>query len=171
MGCCHGAVCEAVDPSIRALFGLKEYRVLVMGATLSCRAEWTSASDKGGKLDFSKSNETLLLEILKYVEDLCREHAREADVVFKRPFVWKTSLSLSNFEPLRRGDEYTFRFVVWVLCWVRFIWKNRSGSSIVSVAKEERGDSHLSVTEVAQNITHTTNTRLILFPSIRLEVG
>ena len=86
-------------------------RNTVMGATLSCRAEWTSASDKGGKLDFSKSNETLLLEILKYVEDLCREHAREADVVFKRPFVWKTSLSLSDFEPLRRGDEYTFRFV------------------------------------------------------------
>lgn len=82
-----------------------------MGATLSCRAEWTSASDKGGKLDFSKSNETLLLEILKYVEDLCREHTREADVVFKRPFAWKTSLSLSNFEPLRRRDEYTFRFV------------------------------------------------------------
>ena len=83
----------------------------VMGATLSCRAEWTSASEKGGKLDFSKSNEALLLEILKYVEDLCRDHPREADVVFKRPFVWKTSLSLSNFEPLRRGDEYTLRFV------------------------------------------------------------
>lgn len=80
-----------------------------MGATLSCRAEWTSASDKGGKLDFSKSNEALLLEILKYVEDLCRDHPREADVIFKRPFAWKTSLSLSNFESLRRGDEYTFR--------------------------------------------------------------
>lgn len=82
-----------------------------MGATLSCRAEWTSASDKGGKLDFSKSNEALLLEVLKFVEDLSREHQREADVVFKRPFVWKISLSLSNFESLRRGDEYTFRFV------------------------------------------------------------
>lgn len=83
-----------------------------MGATLSCRAEWTSASDKGGKLDFSKSNEALLLEILKFAEELCREHPREAEVVFKRPFVWKTSLSLSNFETLRRGDEYTFRFVL-----------------------------------------------------------
>ena len=96
-----------------------------MGATLSCRAEWTSASDKGGKLDFSKSNEALLLEILKYVEDLCREHPREADVVFKRPFVWKTSLSLTNFEPLRRGDEYTFRFVLSNhSSGVRFIWNN-----------------------------------------------
>ena len=107
---CHGNVCLAVsrctDSSSKAskLSG-------TMGATLSCRAEWTSASDKGGKLDFSKSNEALLLEILKFVEDLCREHPRESDVVFKRPFVWKTSLSLSNFEPLRRGDEYTFRFV------------------------------------------------------------
>ena len=113
--CCHGNVCLAVSLAqagrhTNSTFKASEFSG-VMGATLSCRAEWTSASDKGGKLDFSKSNEALLLEVLKFVEDLSREHQREADVVFKRPFVWKTSLSLSNFEPLRRGDEYTFRFV------------------------------------------------------------
>ena len=44
-----------------------------------------------------------------------------------------------------------------------------SDSSIVSVAKEERGDPHLSVTEVVY-VTHTMYTRLILFPLDRLEV-
>ncbi len=81
-----------------------------MGATLSCRAEWTSASDKGGKLDFSKSNESLLLEVLKYVEGLCRDHSREALVLFKRPFVWSSSLSYSQFSQLKNNEEYTFRY-------------------------------------------------------------
>ena len=83
-----------------------------MGATLSSRAEWTSASDKGGKLDFSKSNETLLLEILEYVETLCREHPREASVAFKRPFVWKSSLLLNQFDVLKTSasDDYIFRY-------------------------------------------------------------
>jgi len=80
-----------------------------MGATLSSRVEWTSASDKGGKLDFSKTNENILREIVKYVETLCRNNPREAQVVFKHPFVWKSPLSLSNFEPLRAGDEYVWR--------------------------------------------------------------
>ncbi len=80
-----------------------------MGAALSCRAEWTSASDKGGKLDFSKTNESLLVEILRYVELLCRDHPREALVVFKRPFVWKSSVNLSSFDQLKRDESYNFR--------------------------------------------------------------
>lgn len=87
-----------------------------MGATLSSRAEWTSASEKGGKLDFSKSNETLLLEILKYLENLCKERPREAMVVFKRPFVWNSSITLSQLEPLKRGDEYSFRYSLVPTC-------------------------------------------------------
>ena len=71
-----------------------------MGATLSSRIEWTSASDKGGKLDFNKSNEELLLQILKYLEVLYKEHPREAAVLFKRPFVWNSSLPLSQFSSL-----------------------------------------------------------------------
>ena len=82
-----------------------------MGATLSSRTEWTSARDKGGKLDFSKTNEAVLVEILKYVESLCREHPREATVLFKRPFVWRSSLAFTDFERLRQipNEEYVFR--------------------------------------------------------------
>ena len=115
-----------------------------MGATLSCRAEWTSASDKGGKLDFSKSNEALLLEVLKFVEDLSREHQREAEVVFKRPFVWKTSLSLSNFEPWRRGDEYTFRFVPLESIMVRFIWNNTTAVTLALYLLLRRSEATLT---------------------------
>ena len=79
-----------------------------MGAALSSRAEWTSASEKGGKLDFSKANERLLLEILQYVETLCKDHPREASVTFKRPFVWKTSLSLTAFDGMKDGGNYIF---------------------------------------------------------------
>ena len=81
-----------------------------MGATLSSRAEWTSANEKGGKLDFSKTNESLLLETLKYVQALCKDHPREACVVFKRPFVWKSSLSLPGFDNLKQDENYTFRY-------------------------------------------------------------
>ena len=81
-----------------------------MGAALSCRAEWTSASDKGGKLNFSKTNESLLVEILKYVETLSRDHPREATVVFKRPFVWKSALDLSSFDHLKQNEDYNFRW-------------------------------------------------------------
>ena len=81
-----------------------------MGATLSCRAEWTSASEKGGKLDFSKTNEALLLEILKYVESLCKDHPRESTVLFKRPFTWNSSLGLAQFESLKRSDNYISRY-------------------------------------------------------------
>lgn len=80
-----------------------------MGAALSCRAEWTSASEKGGKLDFSKTNESLLVEIVKFAETLSRDHPREAQVVFKRPFVWKSSLALSSFDQLKQDEGYSFR--------------------------------------------------------------
>lgn len=82
-----------------------------MGATLSSRVEWTSASNKGGKLDFSKTNENILREIVKYVENLCRNNPREAQVVFKHPFVWTSSLGLSNFSSLKSGDDYVLRSV------------------------------------------------------------
>ena len=80
-----------------------------MGATLSSRIEWTSASIKGGKLDFSKTNENILREIVKYIENLCRSNPREAQVVFKHPFVWTSSIGISTFDSLKSGDEYVFR--------------------------------------------------------------
>ena len=80
-----------------------------MGATLSSRVEWTSASSKGGKLDFSKTNENIMREIVKYVENLCRNNPREAQVVFKHPFTWTSSLAFSSFHSLKSGDEYELR--------------------------------------------------------------
>lgn len=77
-----------------------------MGATLSSRTEWTSASEKGGKLDFSKANEELLMEILTNVETLSRDNPREASVLFKRPFAWNSSLALSHFDSLSQNENY-----------------------------------------------------------------
>lgn len=81
-----------------------------MGATLSSRIEWTSAGETGGKLDFSRSNEQLLHDMLSYVETIATEHPTEAGAVFKRPFVWNTWLQLSNFSGLSR-DLYDIRYV------------------------------------------------------------
>lgn len=101
-----------------------------MGATLSSRAEWTSATDKGGKLDFSKANEAVLLDILGYVQALCSDHPREATVLFKRPFVWSSSLNLEKLSKLPSG-EYISRYVCvcvlicfWVL--VCIIWNTNA---------------------------------------------
>ncbi len=73
-----------------------------MGATLSSRIQWTSAGDKGGKLDFNKSNEELLVQVLKYLDVLNGEYPRESSVLFKRPFVWNSSLPLSQFSSLEK---------------------------------------------------------------------
>ena len=81
-----------------------------MGAALSSRAEWTSASETGRKLDFSRANESLLREIVEYVEKLCKENPREAEVLFKRPLVWKSPLKLSDLQTLSPPD-YTPRSV------------------------------------------------------------
>lgn len=83
-----------------------------MGAALSSRAQWTSAKDKGAKLDFSKANEALLLEILENSESLCQEHPREASVIFKRPFVWTSSLVLESFQSLKSDENYDLRYAV-----------------------------------------------------------
>ena len=146
-----------------------------MGATLSSRAEWTSASEKGGKLDFSKSNEALLLEILKYLENLCKERPRESTVVFKRPFVWTSTITLAQLEALKRGDEYLFRYIpasacnIYVKNFVYFFFQTYaahyleiilSDSGLVSAAKEENGDPHLSVSKVCKSSLFKFNNSL-----------
>lgn len=83
-----------------------------MGAALSSRAQWISATDKGAKLDFSKANEALLLEILENSESLCHGHPREASVTFKRPFVWTSSLTLESFDSLKSDENYNFRYLM-----------------------------------------------------------
>ncbi len=126
-----------------------------MGATLSSRTEWTSASNKGGKLDFSKTNEAVLVEILRYVEALWKEHPREATVLFKRPFVWRSSLAFTDFDKLRHipNEEYIFRCDKLTLpSWFECCALNGiifcSDSLIVSAAKIEGGDAHFIVSNV-----------------------
>ena len=86
-----------------------------MGATLSSRAQWTSVSTTGNKLDFTKSNEELLKDILSFVESFPTQHPSEAGVVFKRPFVWETSLSPDKFLNLSE-DEYDKRLIGMTTC-------------------------------------------------------
>ena len=81
-----------------------------MGATLSSRAQWTSVSTTSNKLDFTKSNEELLKDILSFVESFPAQHPSEAGIVFKRPFVWETSLAPDKFLNLSE-DEYDKRLI------------------------------------------------------------
>ena len=83
-----------------------------MCSALSSRVEWTSASDSGGKLDFSRSNESFLQEVIKYIEDVVREHHHESEVTFKSPFVWKSSLGISSFDSLK-SPEYIIRYLIY----------------------------------------------------------
>jgi len=83
-----------------------------MGATLSSRAQWTSLSSTENKLDFTKSNEELLRDILSFVESFPSQHPSEAAVVFKRPFVWETSLSPDKLINLST-DEYDKRLTIY----------------------------------------------------------
>ena len=84
-----------------------------MGATLSSRAEITSANSKDdGKIEFSPQNETLLNNILRYVETLANEHPKEAEVVFKQPFQWKTNIRPSDIEKQSFAKNYEIRYIM-----------------------------------------------------------
>ena len=80
-----------------------------MGATISSRIEWSSASGSKKKIDYSRSNESILHDILSYVETLTTDYPSEAQVEFKLPFVWTSSLQISNFSSLS-PQEYDKRF-------------------------------------------------------------
>ncbi|XP_032241492.2 outer dynein arm-docking complex subunit 2 [Nematostella vectensis] len=76
-----------------------------MGATLSSRAQWTSASDHGkGKLAFTPQNETLLNDIVQNIEGMVNKNPHEAEVVFKEPFKWHTHLKPEAFGSLNFGS-------------------------------------------------------------------
>nr|XP_006811379.1 PREDICTED: armadillo repeat-containing protein 4-like [Saccoglossus kowalevskii] len=69
-----------------------------MGQTLARAAQWTSASDGGeGKLEFTPINESILNSIIKFVEAFPGKHPQEAQMPFKKPLQWKTSLEASSF--------------------------------------------------------------------------
>ncbi|MGH0149280.1 UNVERIFIED_CONTAM: hypothetical protein FKN15_041898 [Acipenser sinensis] len=70
-----------------------------MGAALMRAAQWTTAGSGTGKLEITPLNESLLKEIIKYVENFSTRHPQEAALVFKEPLGWTTTLEPSAFGP------------------------------------------------------------------------
>ncbi|NWS48232.1 ARMC4 protein, partial [Probosciger aterrimus] len=68
-----------------------------MGAALARAAQWTAAGSGAGTLEITPLNESLLNQIIKFVEDFSTRHPREAAFVFKEPLEWKTQLDCSAF--------------------------------------------------------------------------
>uniref|UniRef100_A0A8C7JVV6 Outer dynein arm docking complex subunit 2 n=1 Tax=Oncorhynchus kisutch TaxID=8019 RepID=A0A8C7JVV6_ONCKI len=69
-----------------------------MGVALTRAAQWTTASSGTGKLEITPVNESLLKEILQFVEQFSSRHPQEARLVFKEPLQWTTSLEASDFK-------------------------------------------------------------------------
>lgn len=69
-----------------------------MGILLSRAAQWTTPSSGTGKLVFTPMNESLLKEILCFVEQFSSEHPQEAEHVFDEPLQWSTTLVASDFK-------------------------------------------------------------------------
>ena len=69
-----------------------------MGQTLSSAAQWTSARDgAGGKLEFTQANETILNNIIGFVDGFSGAHSEESKFTFKNPITWKTELTAQDF--------------------------------------------------------------------------
>ncbi|KAG9340126.1 hypothetical protein JZ751_022052, partial [Albula glossodonta] len=69
-----------------------------MGVALSRAAQWTTASAGAGTLEVTPLNESLLKEILRFVEQFDSRYPQEAGLVFKEPLQWETSLDPSDFK-------------------------------------------------------------------------
>ncbi|XP_068091828.1 outer dynein arm-docking complex subunit 2 isoform X2 [Hyperolius riggenbachi] len=68
-----------------------------MGVALTRAAQWTSAGSGTGRLEITPLNESLLNDIIKYVEPFSSRHPEEAEFVFREPLQWKTNLEPSAF--------------------------------------------------------------------------
>uniref|UniRef100_A0A8C6NAF5 Uncharacterized protein n=1 Tax=Melopsittacus undulatus TaxID=13146 RepID=A0A8C6NAF5_MELUD len=68
-----------------------------MGAALARAAQWTAAGSGAGTLEITPLNESLLNQIIKFVEDFSTRYPQEAAFVFKEPLEWKTQLDCSAF--------------------------------------------------------------------------
>jgi len=78
-----------------------------MGASLSRAAQWTTASSANtGTLATTPINESLLKDILRFVEQFGSRHPQEAAHVFKDPLQWTTTLVASDF-----NGDYDIRLV------------------------------------------------------------
>uniref|UniRef100_A0A3B4BB30 Uncharacterized protein n=1 Tax=Periophthalmus magnuspinnatus TaxID=409849 RepID=A0A3B4BB30_9GOBI len=69
-----------------------------MGAALTRAAQWTSSGSGSRTLALSPLNETLLSEMVQFVEDLRSLHPQTADVVFEEPLQWRTALQTSDLK-------------------------------------------------------------------------
>ncbi|NXU74757.1 ARMC4 protein, partial [Oreotrochilus melanogaster] len=72
-----------------------------MGGALARAAQWTAAGSGTGTLEITPLNESLLNQIIKFVEDISTRHPQEAAFVFREPLEWETQLSCSVF-----GEDY-----------------------------------------------------------------
>ncbi|XP_008940789.1 PREDICTED: armadillo repeat-containing protein 4-like, partial [Merops nubicus] len=68
-----------------------------MGAALSRAAQWTAAGSGTGTLEITPLNESILKQIIKFVEDFSTRHPQEAAFVFREALEWKTRLGCSVF--------------------------------------------------------------------------
>ncbi|XP_039983105.1 outer dynein arm-docking complex subunit 2 [Xiphias gladius] len=67
-----------------------------MGVSLTKAAQWSRSGT--GKLEFTQMNESLLKEILCFVEQFGSQHPKEAEHVFEEPLQWSTTLVASDFK-------------------------------------------------------------------------
>uniref|UniRef100_A0A3Q4MRE0 Outer dynein arm docking complex subunit 2 n=1 Tax=Neolamprologus brichardi TaxID=32507 RepID=A0A3Q4MRE0_NEOBR len=69
-----------------------------MGISLTRAAQWTMVSSSTAKLASTPMNESLLKEILHFVERFSSQHPQEAEHVFEEPLQWNTTLVASDFK-------------------------------------------------------------------------
>ncbi|TNN72433.1 Armadillo repeat-containing protein 4 [Liparis tanakae] len=69
-----------------------------MGLSLTKAAQWTTASSATGKLEQTTMNESLLKEVLRFVEQFSSQHPQESEHVFEEPLQWSTTLVASDFK-------------------------------------------------------------------------
>ena len=74
-----------------------------MGAALSSHAKWTSTNGRRGKLEYLPENETLLGNIVHYLNTVCRDHPSQAGLVFKTAFKWRSTIHPDLFKS--GGDD------------------------------------------------------------------
>ncbi|XP_010074508.1 PREDICTED: armadillo repeat-containing protein 4-like, partial [Pterocles gutturalis] len=99
--------------------------VETMGVALARAAQWTAAGCGTGTLEITPLNESLLNQIIKFVDDFSTRHPQEAAFVFREPLEWKTQLGCSEF-----GEGYEI-----------------DGAIVQSEAKGEDGQPLLLLTE------------------------
>ncbi|XP_021510226.1 outer dynein arm-docking complex subunit 2 [Meriones unguiculatus] len=69
-----------------------------MGVALARLAQWSATGYVNGNLELTPLNESLLNEIITFVESFRYNYPQEANFVFEEPLEWESSLEPSAFE-------------------------------------------------------------------------